>query len=134
MNQVLGGHLAQQLHVTCFAAIAGGLAKAHRPSPQTLADNVLDADKGPAADEQDIAGVDLDVLLFRMLTATLGRDVGNRSLEHLEQGLLDAFARNVPRDGHIVASFANFVDFVDIQDAPLGGLQIEIGRMQQFQQ
>jgi hypothetical protein len=60
--------------------------------PETLADDLVDTDERAAADEQDVARVDLDVLLLGMLAATLRRDVADRALEHLEQRLLHAFA------------------------------------------
>ena len=44
------------------------------------------------ADEEDVRGVHLDVLLLGMLAPALGRHVGHGALEHLQEGLLHALA------------------------------------------
>jgi hypothetical protein len=49
-----------------------------------------------------LRGVDLDVLLLGVLAAALRRDVGDRALEHLEQGLLHALAGDVAGDGDVL--------------------------------
>jgi hypothetical protein len=48
--------------------------------------------------------------------------LANGALEHLEQGLLDAFAGDVARDGDVVPGLADLVDLVDVDDAALGGV------------
>ena len=78
--------------------------------------------------------VHLDVLLLGMLAAALGRDVGDRPFEHLQQRLLHALARHVAGDRDVLAGLADLVDFVDVEDAPLGGLDVEVGGVQQLQQ
>ena len=69
-----------------------------------------------------------------MLAATLRGHIGNRALQHFQQGLLHALARNIAGDRDILLGFANLVDFVDVDDALLGGFHIEIGGMEQLQQ
>ena len=134
LEQVVGGHLAQelaQLHVLLglgLAAEADGLA-AH-----PAGDDVLEPDERAAADEQDVARVHLDVLLLGMLAAALGRNVGDRSLEHLQQGLLHALARDVAGDRDVVAGLADLVDLVDVDDAALGGFEVEVGGVQELEQ
>ncbi len=76
---------------------------------------------------------DLDVFLVRMLAATLGRHIAGGALEDLEQGLLDAFAAHVPGDGDVVGLAADLVDFVDVNDADLGPLDVVIGRLEEAQ-
>jgi hypothetical protein len=44
--------------------------------PRRFADDLVEADEGAAADEEDVGGVELDVLLLGVLAAALGRDVG----------------------------------------------------------
>jgi hypothetical protein len=44
-------------------------------------DNTFHADKGSAADEQDIRGVNPDILLLRMLPAALWRNVARSSFQ-----------------------------------------------------
>ena len=50
------------------------------------------------------------------------------------RSLLHPFARNVASDRNVLAGFADLVDFVDIQHAPLRALQVKIGCMEQLQQ
>ncbi len=95
---------------------------------------MLQADERPAADEQDVAGVHLDVLLLGVLAAPLGRHVGHGPFEHLQEGLLDALARDVAGDRDVVGGLADLVDLVDVDDAPLSGFEIEVGGVQQLQQ
>src|SRR6186997_1667129 len=61
-------------------------------------DRLVEADERAAADEQDVAGVDLEELLMGVLASALGRDVGDRAFEDLQERLLHAFARDVARD------------------------------------
>ena len=110
------------------------LAEADGPLAQPLADDVVEADERAAADEQDVRGVHLDVLLLGMLAAALRRDVGDGAFEHLQQGLLHALAGNVAGDRDVLAGLADLVDFVDVEDAALGGLEVEVGGVQQLQQ
>ena len=71
---------------------------------------------------------------MRMLAAALRRNVRDRALKHLEQRLLNALARNVAGDGGIFALAGNLVDLIDIDDAVLGQLDVEIRRLNQTEQ
>ena len=86
----------------------------------TLFDDLFKTVERAAADEQNVLGVDLNELLIGMLASALGRNVGNRTLQNLEQRLLDALARNVAGDGAVFTLARDLVDFVDIDDASLG--------------
>ena len=112
----------------------GLAAKADGLAAHPAGDDVLEPDEGPAADEQDVARVHLDVLLLGMLASALGWNVGDRSLEHLQEGLLHALARDVAGDRDVVGGLADLVDLVDVDDAPLGGFQVEIGGVQELEQ
>ena len=68
-----------------------------------------------------------------VLAATLRGNVRDRAFEDLEQGLLDAFARDIAGDGGVFVLAADLVDFVDIDDALLGALHVPIGVLQQPQ-
>src|SRR2546422_7311846 len=89
-------------------------AEAHAGPPHARLDDLLEADEGAAAEEEDVRGVDLDELLVRVLPPALGRHVGHRALEDLEQGLLDALARDVPCDRGVLGLARDLVDLVDI--------------------
>jgi hypothetical protein len=65
-----------------------------------------------------------------MLSATLRRDVRDGAFEHLQQGLLHAFAADVAGDGDVVARLADLVDFVDVDDSALSRFKIVVGVLQ----
>src|SRR3989442_1538582 len=105
----------------------------HAGPPHARLDDLLEADEGAAAEEEDVRGVDLDELLVRVLPPALGWHVGHRALEDLEQGLLDALARDVPCDRGVLGLARDLVDLVDIDDAALGPLDVVIRRLEQAQ-
>ena len=80
------------------------------------------------------AGVHLNVLLLGMFAAALRGNVGDGAFEHFQQGLLNAFAGNVAGDADVVLGFADLVDFVDVDDAALGGFEIVVGVLQKLEQ
>src|SRR5262249_12853230 len=121
LDEIVAGHLAEQLAQAGFAvfriaAETDGLA-AH-----TASDDVIESDAGAAADDQDVAGVDLDVLLLGVLAAALWRDVADGPLEHFQQGLLDALAADIAGDADVLAGLGDLVHLVDVDDAALGRL------------
>ena len=65
-------------------------AEADRLAADAAGDDVVEPDERPAADEQDVGRVHLDVLLLGMLAAPLRRNVGDRPFEHLQERLLHA--------------------------------------------
>ena len=78
--------------------------------------------------------VHLDVLLLGVLAAALRRHVGDGAFEHLQQGLLHAFAGDVAGDRDVLAGLADLVDLVDVDDAALGRFEVEVGGVQQLEQ
>src|ERR1051326_4029631 len=94
-------------------------------------DNLLEAIEGTAADEQDVLGVDLDILLLRMLPAPLRRYRGDGALENLEQRLLHTFTGDIPRYAGILRLARDFVDLIDVNDAALAFSNVEITRLEQ---
>src|SRR4029077_8589176 len=112
-------------------AVVGALvtaAEADHLAAQSLADDLLETDEGAAADEEDVGGVDLEVLLLRVLSPPLRRHVGDGPLEQLEQGLLYALARHVAGDRDVLAGLADLVNLIDVDDAILGGGDLVVGR------
>ena len=51
-----------------------------------------------SANEEDVLGVDLNVLLLRVLAPALGGHARDRALEDLQERLLHALAGDVPGD------------------------------------
>ncbi len=99
-----------------------------------MLDDAVQARERAAADEQDVRGVDLDVLLLGVLSPALGRDVGDGAFEHLEQGLLHALAGDVAGDRDVGGRLADLVDLVDVDDAALGRLEVVVGGLEQLEQ
>src|SRR3989304_3515092 len=87
--------------------------------------------EAPAADEEDVLRVDLDVLLLRVLAAALRRHAGDRPLEDLEQRLLHALARDVARDARVLALPRDLVDLVEVDDAALALGDVEVAGLEE---
>ena len=68
-----------------------------------------------------------------MLAATLWRHGSNGAFHDLQQRLLNALARHVACNGRIVRFTADLVDFVDVDDAALGPLDIVVRRLKELQ-
>src|SRR5205085_4726950 len=94
-------------------------------------DQVLDAVKGAAADEEYIRCINLNVFLLVVLLAAARGDVGARPIDDLEQRLLHAFAAYIAGRARGVAFAGDLVDLVDVGDAPLGLLHVVVGRVEQ---
>src|SRR2546426_984611 len=107
------------------------LGEADLPPPGARLDDLFEAVEGAAADEQDVLRIDLDVLLLRMLAATLGRHARHRALEDLEERLLHPFARYVAGDARVLRLAGDLVDLVDVHDAALGLGDVEIRGLEQ---
>ncbi len=63
-----------------------------------------------------------------------GGTLADGPFEHLQQGLLHAFARHVAGDRDVLAGLADLVDLVDVEHAALGRFDVEVGGVQQLQQ
>ena len=70
---------------------------------------------------------------MRMLSAALGRHARNGTLEYLEQSLLYAFARNVPRYRSVFALPCDFIDLIYIDDTALSQLYVKIRSLYELQ-
>ena len=68
-------------------------AEAEPRLAEATLDDLVEADERAAADEQDVGRVDLQEVLLRVLAAALGRHVGDRALDDLEERLLHALRR-----------------------------------------
>src|SRR6185437_14275446 len=99
--------------------------------PLTRLDDLLQPVEGAAADEEDVAGVDLDVFLLRVLAPPLRRDRGDRPLQDLQERLLDPLARDVARDARVLRLARDLVDLVDVDDPALAFGDVELARLEQ---
>src|SRR5579863_1190463 len=58
----------------------------------TALDDLLESNKGSAADKENVRGVNRREFLVWMLAPPLRRNISNRAFQNLQQGLLHAFA------------------------------------------
>src|SRR5262249_13753833 len=106
------------------------------PEPHALhadaaPDDVIEPDERPAANEENVGGVDLEELLLRVLAATLGRYAGGGALDGLAKRLLHGLARDVAGDRGVVTFAGDLVDPVDVDDAALALLAVVVGVLEQ---
>jgi len=80
------------------------LGEADLPPARPGFDNLLQPRQCPAADEQDVLRVDLDVLLLRVLAATLRWHARDRSLEILRA----ACCTPSPLTSRVMLGFSDF--------------------------
>src|SRR5438034_1637907 len=133
LDQVLGLDVVEQV-----AAVRAVIDVAHLGGEADTAllgavqDDLLQSREGAAADEQDVAGVDLQELLLRVLAAALRRHRGDRALDELQQRLLHALARDVAGDRGVVGLTRDLVDLIDVDDAGLRFLDVVVALLQQL--
>ena len=96
--------------------------------------DLIQPDERPAADEENVGRVDLQALLLRVLSAALRGHGRDRAFDDLQKRLLHALARNVARDGHVLALARDLVDLVDVHDAALRLFNVVIGVLDEFQE
>ena len=132
VQQVFGLHLVHEVLV-CLRLPGGflGCSKSESIAAQAPSHDVLHPHESSSTYEEDTLGVDLDVILLGMLATALGRNIADGAFQDLEESLLDALSGDVAGDADILGLAPDLVDLVDIDDAPLSLLDIEIGGLQQ---
>ncbi len=98
---------------------------------ETLRNALFDAVKCASANKQNVAGVDVDIVLVGVLSASLWRHVDHCALEQFEQALLHTLAAYIACDWWVVGFAGNFVYLVDKHNAAFGLGYIVIGHLQQ---
>src|SRR3546814_9601699 len=86
------------LPLAAFVGAGNMRAKADRLALQAVADDLFQAGKGAARDEQYVGRIDLQKFLLGMLAPALRRHARGRAFHQLEQRLLHALARYVAGD------------------------------------
>ena len=71
---------------------------------------------------------------MRVFPAALGRYRGHGPFKNFQQRLLHAFTADIPGNGNVFGLFGNLINFINVNNPPRGGLHIEIGGLEQFQQ
>src|SRR5690606_14771799 len=134
LDQVLGLDLGQDLAdlELALGALELGAEADAAGVGAALLDDLVQAGERAADDEQDVAGVDLQELLLRVLAPALRRHAGHGALDQLEQRLLHAFAGHVAGDRRVLALARDLVDLVDVDDALLRLVDIIVALLQQL--
>ena len=99
--------------------------------PHALLNNFFQPSESSAADKQNVGGVYGSAFLVGMFAPALRGNVGHGAFQNLQQGLLDAFARNIAGDGRILVLLGDLIDLIDIDDSLLRALHIAAGILQQ---
>lgn len=89
-----------------------------------LREQLLQAREGAAADEEDVGRVDGDELRPRILAPAALGHIDDGALEHLEQRLLHALARDVARHRDGIRLARELIHLVDVDDAHLRRLDV----------
>ena len=124
LQQVLRLYFLQDVSDILLAAGLHLGTEANLALAQAALDDLVEAVESTTTDEQDVRRIDLDEFLMRMLAAALRRNRSHRTLEDLQQSLLDTLARYVARDGRILGFAGNLIDLIDIYDTALRPLDI----------
>ena len=66
-----------------------------------------------------------------MLSSPLRRNIAGCSLEDFQKGLLNSLTRDIAGNGDVVGLAPYLVDFVDVDDADLGLLDVVVGVLKQ---
>ncbi len=104
-------------------------AEAEGIALDALLNDTVEPDKGAAANEQDVIGIERrggrNGVEVGGGVGIGGRQLNGGAFEDFEKSLLNAFAGNIA--GNAGGLAGDFVDFVNINNAALGGRQVAIG-------
>src|SRR5699024_4018397 len=99
-----------------------------------IVDDLFQTGEGTRNDEQHVAGVDLNEFLVRVFPPALRRNRSGRTLEDLQQRLLNPLAGDVPGDRGVLRLTGDLVDLVDVDNAGFGLLRVVVGGLDQLEQ
>mmetsp|Transcript_14655 Transcript_14655/g.41790 ORF Transcript_14655/g.41790 Transcript_14655/m.41790 type:complete len:268 (+) Transcript_14655:1325-2128(+) len=103
---------------------ANWVPKAYAAGGQPLGNQLVQPDKRPTTNEQDVRGIDRNELSSGILPSSFFWNVHDRTLEHPQQRLLNALATHIAGDAHRVRLAGDFINFVNIHDSVLGSRRI----------
>ena len=95
-------------------------------------DDIFKPYERPSHDEEDVARINLEEFLLRVLTATLWRNARDGSLKHLKESLLHTLTRHITGYGWILSFARNFIDLVDIHNSALSLLNIVVSVLEKI--
>ena len=104
-------------------------AKAYGISGHPSFNNPFHTIKCPAADKQDIGGINVNHFLIRMLSSPLRWNIGYGSFQNLKQCLLYPFTGYIAGNGWIFRLSGNLVYFINVDNTALCLFNIVICRL-----
>src|SRR6476660_940711 len=107
--------------------------KAHRRPTKATLDNLVETDESATANEKNLLGINLDVLLMRMFAAALRRHVADGSFEDFQESLLHTLPGNVACNADILRLASDLIDLINVNDPHLGTLDVVVGILQKPQ-
>ena len=128
--EVLGGDVLHQVAGVETGDVLHGVVT-HRMGVEPLRYLPFDAVEGSAADEKDVGGVHLDVILVGVFASAFGGHVDHSAFEEFEKALLHTLAAYVAGDGGVVLFAGYLVYFVNEDDAALGAAHVVVGHLKQ---
>ena len=126
--------LCEKVGIILFCLCSDFSAEAKALLACALFDDLIEAVKCSAADEEDICCVDLDEFLLRVLSAALRWNIGCCAFENLEKSLLYAFTAYIAGNRRIFALSCDFIQLVDIDNAAFCSCNIKICRLNKTEQ
>src|SRR5690606_41392360 len=94
--------------------------------------DLAQAGEGATADEQNVAGIDLQLILLQPAPAATRRHRHPRALDQLQQPLLHAFATDVAATGGVLRACRQLVDLVEASDAAGSLVDIVVAALPQL--
>ncbi len=108
--------------------------KTNRGTTDTALNYFVQTIKSSAQNEQNVAGINLNKFLMRVLAPTLGRHIGYSAFQDLQQRLLYTFSADVPGNRRIIRAAGDLVNLVNIDDAFFCSFNIKVGILDQAQE
>ena len=119
MFQILRIYILQQVlfHILLFQFI---YIKTNGIGINPACDNPIDTIKSTATNEKNILGVDLNQLLFRVLSSSLWWNQYFCSFQQFQQSLLYTFTTYITGNRRIIAFARNLINFINIYNSSFG--------------
>src|SRR5205814_10215134 len=131
LDQLFGLDQREQFADAAVVLRGHGGAEAEALLSGAPLDEIFDPVEGASADEEDVGGVDLDVLLLVVLLAAARSDVGAGALDDLEERLLHALAADIAGGARRIALARDLVELVDVDDATVVLVRVVVGEVEE---
>ena len=95
---------------------------------------LLYAIKSTTTDKEDISCIDMDIILIRVLSSSLWRNVDHCSFQKFQQALLYTLTTYITGNRRIIALTCNLIYLINKDNTPFSGSYIIIGYLEQSAQ